>query len=175
MGGTAAGLLAIAPIAFGLSGCAGGIMPGTSGAPVEEVEGSTAGAAAEPMTQARMEALFAEEADAIVGPPGAIQTRVDGIDVYLISDPGNDRMRIIAPIARVEGLDPRIYPILLRANFQTTRDARYAISNGVVYAAFLHPISSLSPELLRSAFSQVVSLAKAFGSRRAGAGNRSGR
>ncbi len=146
-------------VVFFLSGCAGGILGASSRSVTDEIAASTA----EPMTQARMEALFAEEVDAILGPPGAIQTRVDGINVHLISDPRRDRMRIIAPIARVGRLDRRIYPILLQAGFHTTLDARYAISNGVVYAVFLHPISSLSPELLRSALAQVVSLVKTFG------------
>ena len=116
------------------------------------------------MTQARMELLFSEEVDAIAGPPGAIQTRVDGINVYLISLAETDRMRIIAPIAVTQHLNRRVYDILLTANFDSTKDARYAVSDGVVYAVFMHPISSLSPELLRSAFAQVLSLVKTFGS-----------
>jgi hypothetical protein len=116
------------------------------------------------MTQDRMELLFSDEVDAIVGPPGAIQTQVDGINVYLISDIANDRMRIVAPVAMAEKLSPRVLDVLLRANFHSTLDARYAIADGVIYAAFLHPISSLSPELLKSALSQVLSLAKTFGS-----------
>lgn len=117
-----------------------------------------------PMTQARMEIIFSENVDAIMGPPGAIQTRVDGISIYLISDPANDRMRIVAPIAREENVDPRLSEVLLKANFNRTLDARYALSDGVIYAAFLHPISSLSPDLLESALVQVLSLAKTYGS-----------
>lgn len=141
---------------FVLCGCAGfaGAPSSQSGAIVSD--GS--------MTQARMELLFAENVDAIMGPPGAIQTRVDGISVYLISDPENDRMRIVAPIAMVADVNPRVSNLLLRANFHSTLDARYAVSDGVIYAAFLHPISSLSPDLLESALAQVLSLAKTFGS-----------
>ena len=117
-----------------------------------------------PMTQARMEMLFAEEVDAIAGPPGAIQTRVDGINVYLISLAETDRMRIIAPIAVTQHLNRRVYDILLTANFDSTKDARYAVSDGVVYAVFMHPISSLSPQLLHSGFEQVLSLVRTFGS-----------
>ncbi|MAG32473.1 MAG: hypothetical protein CL908_16445 [Deltaproteobacteria bacterium] len=115
------------------------------------------------MTQARLELLFSERVDAIEGPSGAIRTKVDGITLYLISDPKNDRMRIIAPFKLVGRVDPRVIPVLLEANFQNTRDARYAISEGVIYAAFLHPISSLTPELIGSALDQVVSLVKTFG------------
>ena len=117
----------------------------------------------EPMTPARMELIFASQVQAIEGPTGAIRTRIDGINIYLISDPANDRMRILAPIATIEGLDPRIFNLLLEANFHNTLDARYATSEGGIYAIYLHPISSLTPELIRSGLSQVVSLAKTFG------------
>ena len=148
--------ISFAMMYFALGGCTGlsdGPSPGSDGI---ASDGS--------MTQGKMELLFADQVDAIMGPPGAIQTRVDGINVYLISDPGNDRMRIVAPISMVEGVDPRVNAILLSANFHSTLDARYAISDGVIYGAFLHPISSLSPELLESALAQVLSLAKTFGS-----------
>jgi len=111
-----------------------------------------------------MELLFASHVDAIMGPPGAIQTRVEGINIYLISDSAHDRMRIMAPVARMNPANPRLAPLLLQANFKSTLDARYAVSEGVIYAAFLHPISSLSHELLESALAQVLSLAKTFGS-----------
>ena len=115
------------------------------------------------MTPSRMELLFSSHVRAIEGPSGAIRTQVDGINVYLISDPANDRMRILAPIALVEGLDRRVFGLLMEANFNNTLYARYAISEGAIYAAFLHPISPLTPELIQSAFEQVVSLKKTFG------------
>ncbi len=117
-----------------------------------------------PMTQTRMELLFADEVDAITGSPGAIRTLVDGFSVYLLSDAPNDRMRIIIPVAQVENLNRGVLGILLRANFYSTRDTRYAVSKGIVYSVFLHPISSLSSDLFESALAQVLSLAKTFGS-----------
>jgi hypothetical protein len=115
------------------------------------------------MTPARMETVFGEQVEAIVGTPGAIQTRVDGIIIYLLSDPGNDRMRLIAAIASATNLRRRDLGVLLQANFDRTLDARYAISDGVVYSVYQHRISSLSPEQITSALAQVVSLAKTFG------------
>ena len=115
------------------------------------------------MDQDRLERLFADQVDAIAGPPGVLQSKVDGIRVYCISDSASDRMRIVAPIRPLTGLDPRLLEVLLRANFHISRDARYAISEDFVFAAFVHPISSLSPELIASALDQVVTLAKNFG------------
>lgn len=116
------------------------------------------------MTPERMEIIFSEQVDAIEGPPGAIRTQVDGINVYLVSDPANDRMRIIARIARLEQVGARVMPILLQANFHTTLDARYAVSDGVIYSIYLHPIASLTRDEIVSALAQVVSLVKTFGS-----------
>jgi len=146
-------LLSLVLLASG--GCAGmrGAGPGSA----------SGGADGEPMTQARMELLFSDEVDAIVGPPGAIQTQIDGISIYLISQPTFDRMRIVAPIAMAQNLNRRVLEVLMEANFRSTMDGRYAISEGVIYAVFMHPISSLEPELLRSGLAQVVSLVKTFG------------
>jgi hypothetical protein len=152
-------MLVIVLVSFILNGCAGHSLMGIASTP--KVDSTVSG---EPMTQSQMETVFADQVDAIMGPSGAIQTQVDGLNVYLISDPANDRMRIIAPIAMVSRLDPRVLGVLLVANFDNTRDARYAISEGVIYSTFLHPISSLTPELVGSAFRQVVNLAKNFGS-----------
>ena len=116
-----------------------------------------------PMTQARMEQIFGDQVDAIEGPSGAIRTIVDEVEIYLISDPTNDRMRLLAWVADVNRVDPRIVNVLLQANFYRTLDARYAVSEGIVFSAYLHPISTLSREELISGFDQVLALAKNFG------------
>jgi hypothetical protein len=133
-------------------------------------DGEDSPAADVAMDQSRVERIFAEQVEAITGPPGAIHTVADGVQLYCISDPANDRMRLVVPIAQASSLDPRLLDVMMRANFHTTLDSRYAISEDVVFAVFLHPISSLSPELLRSAMKQVVSLAKTFGTSFSGGG-----
>lgn len=115
------------------------------------------------MTQARLERIFAEQVDAIEGPPGMLRTIVDGFDVYLISEPGIDRMRMISRIAPSDRLPPRFLTALLEANFHRTLDARYAVSEGVVFGLYQHPISTLRREEIVSAFRQVVALARNFG------------
>lgn len=116
------------------------------------------------MDQVRLEQVFANQVEAIEGPLGGIQARIDGIPIYCVSDAEKDRMRILSPIRPVEGLDARGLEVLLKANFHTALDARYAVSaDGYVFAVFLHPISSLSPDLIESAIAQVVNLVKTFG------------
>lgn len=52
---------------------------------------------------------------------------------------------------------------VLEANFHSALDARYATSDGVLYAAFIHPLSPLTEAEVRSAVAQVASLVRSFG------------
>ena len=73
-----------------VTGCAGFGSPGSAVS-----AGSETGR--EPMDQSRLEQIFSDQVEAIIGPAGALQSQVDGIPIYCISDPVNDRMRLIAP------------------------------------------------------------------------------
>ena len=156
------------PLLLCVEGCAGmGLaVPGIG------AEGTSASQIDRSMTQSLMEALFADEVGAIVGPTGAIQTRVDGVIVYLLSDVQNDRMRLIAQVASASDFEGRVFGLLIQANFDRTLDARYGVSDGVIYSVFQHPISSLSPDLIQSALSQVLNLAENFGTSYAAGGPR---
>ncbi|HLT38874.1 MAG TPA: hypothetical protein VK034_21450 [Enhygromyxa sp.] len=85
------------------------------------------------------------------------------IPMACLVDPNFDRMRFIAPIVEVGSLDDATKDAVLEANFHTALDARYASSNGLLFAAFIHPLSSLDEPLARSALDQVASLVHTFG------------
>ena len=89
--------------------------------------------------------------------------RIDGIELTCISDPGNDRMRVLAAILPVEKLQTAHLQHMLEANYHSALDGRYCVANGVVYAAFIHPLSPLSEKEIKSALYQVSQLAKSFG------------
>ena len=72
-------------------------------------------------------------------------------------------MRLIATIAPVADLTAEHIARILEANFHTALDARYATSNGYLYAAFIHPLSPLTEGELGSAVAQVSNLARTFG------------
>ena len=114
------------------------------------------------MTQYDMEIVFSGEVEKIEGPSGAIRAQIETFNVYLVSDAKYDRMQILMPIAYAKGLDVRALTALLEANFQNTLDARYAISDGIVQGVYLHPISTLTPGMVRSALEQVVNLGRNF-------------
>ena len=53
---------------------------------------------------------------------------------------------------------------LMQANFDSALDARYCIANGIIWSAFIHPLSILSDEELLSGLAQAITAAASFGS-----------
>ena len=51
----------------------------------------------------------------------------------------------------------------MEANFHSALDARYAISDGILWAAFIHPLQELTKDQVISAISQVYSTVQTFG------------
>lgn len=84
--------------------------------------------------------------------------------VLIVTDPVANRMRIVSPVIDAGDVTEEQWAAILVANFHTALDARYAVSGGTVYSLYLHPLGSLTEADLRSAISQVVTLAKTFGS-----------
>lgn len=52
---------------------------------------------------------------------------------------------------------------MLQANFDAILDARYAIANDLVWAVFIHPLSSLTEDDFISGIAQTVTAAETFG------------
>ncbi len=51
----------------------------------------------------------------------------------------------------------------LVANFHTTLDVKYAVSDEILWAVFIHPLKELSEQQLRDAISQVCHADLTFG------------
>jgi hypothetical protein len=81
----------------------------------------------------------------------------------LLSDVMHDRMRIISSITTYSNLAPKIKDALMSSNFHLALDARYAVSEDVLYAAFIHPLSTLDEKDFQSALKQVHNLVATFG------------
>ena len=85
------------------------------------------------------------------------------VTIVLIFDANADRMRLIAPIIEVDKLEENMLMQAMEANFHSALDARYAISNGMVWSAFVHPMSELSDAFFRIAINQVAVAHLTFG------------
>lgn len=117
----------------------------------------------EQMTQEQMEKIVKDFTDKAKGEKGSVEFVYNNVAMALISNQEFDRMRIIAPIARYQDLTREQLDTALAANFHRALDARYALSNGIMYSVYIHPLSSLDEVQLRSAIFQVSNLALSFG------------
>jgi len=83
--------------------------------------------------------------------------------LYVMADQDADRMRVMTPVGRLSDTggdtDADLLRVLLEANFDRALDARYALHDGVLWSAFIHPLASLGAGLLADAIAQVVTLA----------------
>ena len=127
--------------------------------PFKESESSS-----EPMTLERLEDILRSEVGQLQTEQGQFQFEFEGRPMLILTNQEHNRMRIISPVTPEGQLTPEQRDAMLSANFHSALDARYAISNGTVFAAFLHPLSSLEENDLRSALRQVSQLVANFGS-----------
>ncbi|MEM0910301.1 MAG: hypothetical protein AAGJ37_04960 [Pseudomonadota bacterium] len=92
-----------------------------------------------------------------------VRFKYRGVGLFLVFDEGADRMRLMSPIVRVDTVDNVTLFNALEANYHSVLDARYAVSNDMVWSAFMHPLKDLSTDLFKSAISQVAIANATFG------------
>jgi hypothetical protein len=116
-----------------------------------------------PMTYERLgKILFALDPEALPQGPG-FQLTVGDTPVLVITDVNADRMRAMVSISSAADLSPADLQRMMQANFDSTLDARYAIANGTLWAAYIHPLSTLEKDQLISGLAQTVNIAKTYG------------
>ena len=118
---------------------------------------------AQDMTPEQMGSIIYEVGSDIEEGPNYWQFQVEGLFLMCIYDATYDRMRLISPIIETDKMTIAQQFSMLEANFHSALDARYAISDGVVYSAFVHPMSSLKTTDFESAIMQVAILAATYG------------
>jgi hypothetical protein len=120
--------------------------------------------ATQPMTAARMgELVLRIDEDAVLD-GSTWYFNIIGLDTVLVFDIGADRMRILIPIEGTEDLSKDELLRLMQANFDSALDARYAIAQGKLWGAFIHPLSSLTDEELLLGIGQTANVVASFGS-----------
>eukprot|EP01060_Flectonema_neradi_P038228 TRINITY_DN7971_c1_g1_i1.p1 TRINITY_DN7971_c1_g1~~TRINITY_DN7971_c1_g1_i1.p1 ORF type:complete len:253 (+),score=34.04 TRINITY_DN7971_c1_g1_i1:46-759(+) len=88
----------------------------------------------------------------------------DGLRFQCMTDERANRMRFIIPVMPVGNAPKEFLSRLLKANFHSALDSRYAVANGLVWSTFLHPLRSLDEQQASAALSQVIKLASTTGS-----------
>ena len=115
------------------------------------------------MTPQEMVKILMAVADESKAMPNKVFLKYRNVELTCIYDEQHDRMRIIVPIAARGNITHDQFEKAMNANFHTALDARYAVNQGILYAAFIHPLSPLTREQLESAFYQTATLAVTFG------------
>ena len=87
------------------------------------------------------------------------QINSDDIRLLVILSEDQSWLRLLTPIASVMEAQSLLGQ-LLENNFDATQEARYAISQGVVWSVFHHRLASLTPEDLENAIAVLISLAE---------------
>jgi hypothetical protein len=131
--------------------------------PWADAEDKSEKASSEPMNQGLMQEIVKAMAEESNGEGGFLEFLYQGSVMYLISDARADRMRIISPIAEYADLPKEYIDNAMVSNFHSALDARYAVSDGVLYSVYVHPMSKLDKEQLQLAVYQVFSLKMTFG------------
>lgn len=130
--------------------------PFSFGAPAdEEAEG--------PMTPARMADILRRIDPQAQSQANVWRLTVVETAVIVVYDQAADRMRALSPVRPAEGIAAEEMIRMMQANFDSALDARYAIANGMLWAAFIHPLSSLSADQLVTGIGQVVNLRQSYG------------
>ncbi len=119
--------------------------------------------AEEPMTNGKLERILKTLEPNVKGHDGRWEMVRDGVPVLLLTDESHNRMRVIAPAAEAKDVTQQILLRMIEANFSAALDARYALFQGVIWAAFIHPLDSLRERDFIAGIEQVVALVKTTG------------
>ncbi len=91
------------------------------------------------------------------------QIKYRNMPIFVIADDNADRIRIMSPISNAATLSEDHLVRLMQANFESALDARYAIAQGAVWSAYIHPLSVLDEREFFSGMGQTVSLVVTYG------------
>ncbi len=118
---------------------------------------------AQQMDLKQMKLVLAKEAVVVQETGNAVEYDFNDLTVYLIADPNANRMRLMAGVAEAKDLTKEDLDILMEANFDRALDAKYAISNKILWAVYAHPLQELQEKQVIDALYQVYSLVKNYG------------
>lgn len=115
------------------------------------------------MTGERLQEIALQIDENAVIQGNLIQFTMAETQVAVVFDPNAQRMRTMVPVASVDVLNERLMQRMLQANYDSVLDARYAISNGLVWAVFIHPLDTLTETDFTSGLLQCIIAAQTFG------------
>lgn len=118
---------------------------------------------AQKMDNKKLGKIIVELSDTVVGQLGMWEFRIGNVPMMCITDENHNRMRFISPIKKEDEVTDAEMDAAMEANFHSALDVRYAVSNGAIWVAFIHPLKELSEDEVRSAMLQVYNANITFG------------
>ena len=88
---------------------------------------------------------------------------VNDFEVLVVTAEQANRMRVMVRVRSAENLTKEELIRISQANLDAALDARYAIGRGVLWAAYVHPLSTLHPVQFIEAIGSTVNLAATYG------------
>jgi len=95
--------------------------------------------------------------------PGTFGFLINDFQVAIFSAEPVNRMRVMVRIRSAEDMTKEDLLRIAQANLDSALDARYAIGLGILWATFIHPLSSLHPKQFIEAIGSTVNLAASYG------------
>jgi len=115
------------------------------------------------MNHDRLEELIGRVDKDFQGEEGLWIFELEGIPIWVVADTNVNRMRIYAPIIKADNIDQEKLLRLMQANFDSALDARYAISRGILWSTYIHPLSPLTDQQFLSGIGQTVNTVISYG------------
>lgn len=107
------------------------------------------------MNLTKLDSILNSVTDSISSNRSSWSFKIKGVPLMCIADSTHNRMRIISPIADSDRLNDKLKTASLIANFHTALDVKYAISDNILWSAYIHPLRELSEKQVLDAISQV--------------------
>ena len=107
------------------------------------------------MTVTKLDAIFKKATDNLDSKYSRWNFVINDVPFVAIADSTHNRMRIMSPVVETSKLSEELKTAALIANFHTALDIKYAITNEILWSAFIHPLKELSEKQVIDALSQV--------------------
>jgi hypothetical protein len=124
-------------------------------------------ASGQKMTVKKIAGILHEEGIDLQGKDGQWQFFHEGMQVFLLTDSNSNRVRIMTPLAKLDMLrqapdfnEIELLQKMMRANYLATGDVRLCMNRHILWAAFLHPLDSLTERDLVGALGQLTETVK---------------
>ena len=116
------------------------------------------------MNNTNLEKILYVVSDTPRGSQGFWEFFIGETPMICMTDEANNRMRIISPVKEMIDVTLEEAESAMEANFHSALDVRYAVAEGVMWVAYIHPLEELSKEQAIDAVTQVYNAVHTFGS-----------